>query len=168
MTSHPSRRHPSKHPSKIERFIAPLAVSLLALCLTSLAPAGVARHASAGIAKVTVTFTDTTLRVSAANPESGTTTFIVVNKGKKHHVLAITGPGLTGTRTAKLAGGSRATLTVKLRPGAYVLSDPVGLGVYNVQFLNVVRAAVVSSSGGSSVVNPPVELPPMCGGTYTP
>jgi hypothetical protein len=161
--------HPSRHPSKIERFLAPIAaVALVAVCLTSLALAGVARQTSPKVAKVTVTFTDTTLRVSAANPQSGTTTFVVLNKGKKHHVLAITGPGLTGTRTAKLSAGGHATLTVKLRPGAYVLSDPVGLGVYNVQFLNVVRAAVVSSSGNSSVVNPPVELPPMCGGTFTP
>ena len=57
---------------------------------------------------------------------------------------------------------------MKLRPGAYVLSDPVGLGVYNVQFLNVVRAVVVSGRGNSNVVNPPVEPPPMCGGYFAP
>jgi hypothetical protein len=150
----------------MNRCLAGSAVSVLALGLTGVAFAGVARPVSA--AKVTVTFTDTTLQVSAANPESGTTTFVVFNKGKKRHVLEVTGPGLKGMRTAKLAAGSSATLTVKLRPGAYVLSDPVGLGVYNVQFLNVVRATVVSSSGGSSVVNPPVEVPPMCGGNFAP
>ena len=154
------------HPKGMARFLAGIAVSLLALGLTDVAFAGVARQESA--AKVTVTFTDTTLRVSAANPQSGTTTFVVLNKGKKLHVLAITGPGLRGMRTAKLAAGSSAKLTVTLRPGAYVLSDPVGLGVYNVQFLNVVRAVVVTSRGNSSVVTPPVDLPPMCGSYLTP
>jgi hypothetical protein len=147
-------------------FLAGIAASLLALSLTGVAPAKVAGQAT--IAKVTVTFTDKTLRVSLATPQSGMTTFVVLNRGKKRHVLQIEGPGLKNVRTAKLVAGSKATLTVKLRPGAYVLSDPVGLGVYDVQFLNVVRATAVSGSGSSNTVQPAVTPPPMCGDYLTP
>jgi uncharacterized membrane protein len=70
--------------------------------------------------------------------------------------------------TATLAAGKSATLTVRLRAGAYVISDPVGLGPYNVQFLDVVPSAVLTGTGGTNVVAPPVTPPPMCGATYTP
>ncbi len=96
------------------------------------------------------------------------TTFVVLNKGKKHHVLAIEGPGLKGVQTSKLSSGGTTTLTVKLRPGSYVLSDPVGLGVYDVQFLSVVRASTITGKGNSNVVAAPVDPPPMCGQYYTP
>jgi len=127
-----------------------------------------AHSQQAKVAKVTVTFTDSTLRVSAITRDAGMTTFVVVNKGKKRHVIAIEGPGLKGVQSSKLVAGATTTLTVKLRPGAYVLSDPVGLGVYDVQFLNVLRARVVSGTGNSNVVAPPVAPPPMCGEYYTP
>ena len=112
-------------------------------------------------------FTDTRL-CSPANPGSGTTTFVVVNKGKKRHVLAITGPGLDDVRTGKVAAGRSATLIVKLRPGTYVLSDPVGLGTYTSAFINVIRATVLSARGNGSEVQPDVEPPPMCGMYFTP
>jgi hypothetical protein len=148
------------------RFAVLLVASVVALELGGVASAGVARHATAST--VTVTFTDTTLRVSPVSPESGRTTFVVFNKGKKHHLLAITGPGIKNVRTAKLAPGGRGTLTVTLRAGAYVLSDPIGLGAYNVQFLDIVPAADVTATGVSSVVSPPVTPPPMCGSYLTP
>ena len=118
--------------------------------------------------EVTVTFTDTTFRLSSASLESGATTFVVVNHGKRRHVFTIKGPGVNGMHTATLAAGQSAKLTVQLRAGAYVLSDPVGLGAYNVQFLDVVRSAVLTGTGGTNVVAPPVTPPPMCGATYTP
>lgn len=151
--------------SRLVRPVVLIGACLLALGLAAVAPAGVSRT---HVSRVTVTFTDKTLHVSLVTPQSGMTTFVVLNKGKKHHVLAISGPGLKGVQTAKLGAGGSATLTVKLKPGAYVLSDPVGLGVYNVQFLNVVRATVVSARGDGSVVAPPVEPPPMCGQYFTP
>ncbi len=55
--------------------------------------------------------------------------------------------------TATLAAGGSATLTVPLRAGAYVLSDPVGLGPYNVQFLDVVKAVVLTGGGSTNVVS---------------
>jgi hypothetical protein len=154
------------HAQRMRRFLVGIAVFVLALGLAGVATAGVSHQAV--IAKVTVTFTDSTLRVSTGTRESGMTTFVVLNKGKKRHVLAIEGPGLKGVQTSKLLAGGEATLTVKLRPGSYVLSDPVGLGVYTVQFLSVVPASTVSGKGNSNVVAPAVEPPPMCGQYYTP
>jgi hypothetical protein len=147
------------------RQLAGILVSLFALGLAGITSA---HSQQAKVAKVTVTFTDTTLRVSAITRDAGMTTFVVLNKGKKRHVLAIEGPGLNGVRTSKLVAGGKATLTVKLRPGSYVLSDPVGLGVYDVQFLSVLRASTVSGTGNSNVVAPPVKAPPMCGQYFTP
>ncbi len=137
--------------TKSSGFVAAVAVLALAAAVTAGSLASVARHATA--AKITVTFTDTTFKLSNTNLQSGPTTFVVVNKGKKHHTFAIKGPGVKGMHTATLNAGSRATLTVPLRAGAYVLSDPVGLGPYNVQFLDVVNAAVLTGSGSTNVVS---------------
>lgn len=143
-----------------------IAVAALAFALTSTALAGRASHTAA--TQVKVTFTDSTFRLSNVSLQSGATTFVVVNRGKKHHVFTIKGPGVNGMHTATLAAGKSATLTVRLRAGAYVISDPVGLGPYNVQFLDVVPSAVLTGTGGTNVVAPPVTPPPMCGATYTP
>jgi hypothetical protein len=158
--------HVARHPHTASRHLAAAAAFGLALALAGIAAGAPGRAQSA--ARVTVTFTDSTLRVSVPSPESGMTTFVVLNKGKKRHVLSIAGPGLKGVQTAKLTAGAHTTLTVRLRPGAYVLSDPIGLGVYKVQFLNVVRSTVVSARGDGSVVAPPVDPPPMCGQYFTP
>lgn len=147
----------------IGRMLAVVAVSVLGLVLTGFSSA---QHTSA--AQVKITFTDTTLRVSPAMPQSGLTTFVVSNTGKRTHMLVVSGPGVKSAHTAKLAAGGTAKLTVTLRPGAYVLSDPIGLGAYNVQFLDIVQATSVSATGNSSVVTTPAALPPMCGNTYTP
>lgn len=159
-------RHPMRHPKRLERFLAVLAVSALAFALTGVAFGGVARQAKT--TRVTVTFTDQKLAVSASGLQAGTTTFVVVNRGRKRHILTITGPGLKGAQTPKLAAGASATLTVTLRSGAYMLSDPIGLGTYNVHWLQIVPATVVSARGDGSVVAPPVVAPPMCGGSFTP
>ena len=154
------------HARKIGRFGALIAVSAFALGLTGPADATVTRQATA--ATVTVTFTDTTLRVTPLNPGSGTTRFVVLNKGKKLHVLAIAGPGVKRVQSEKVAAGGRATLTVKLQRGVYVLSDPVGLGSFTSAFLDVVRSAVLTAHGNQSEVKPEVEVPPMCGMYFTP
>jgi hypothetical protein len=117
---------------------------------------------------VVVTFTDAKLGLSAPGLEAGTTTFVVVNKGKKVHVLQVKGPGIRAMRTGKVPAGKSARLTVTLRPGAYVLSDPVGLGEYNVMFLQVLKPAVLHAKGDGSVVNPLPAPPPMCSPDFTP
>lgn len=146
-------------------------LSVAVLALLALGVAGVASGANARsqvAAKVNVTFSDTSFSLSSIELNAGKTTFLVTNKGKRNHVLEISGPGLTGARTAKLAAGKSATLTVTLQPGAYMLSDPVGLSAYNVQYLDVSPAETVTATGDSSVVAAPVQAPPMCGLTYSP
>jgi len=155
-----------KRLTTMQRLQAVIAVSALALVLTGVALGAAARHASA--ARVTVTFSDSAFGISSQSFEAGSTTFVVVNKGKKSHAFEISGPGLKSARTPKLATGKSTTLTVTLRPGAYMLSDPVGLSAYNVQYIDVAPAATVSATGSSSVVAPTPVLPPMCGATYTP
>jgi hypothetical protein len=109
------------------------------------------RHES--VTKVTVTFTDTKFVVSRASMDVGRTAFVVLNKGRKPHILTITGPGLKGAQTTKIATGRSATLTVTLKPGAYMLGDPSTHMLY-VQWLQVSPAVKVSSSGNGSVVTP--------------
>ena len=146
------------------RVPALLAALLLALGLTGVAfAASVDRSISS---TVKVTFSDTSLRVTPTTPSSGPTTFLVRNNGKKAHVLVVKGPGVKGAHTAKIPAGSVGKLSVTLRPGAYVLSDPIGLGEYNVMFLDVLKATAVG--GSSRAVAPEVELPPMCGQYFTP
>jgi hypothetical protein len=149
----------------MKRLGAGLVVSLVALALAGAAFAST-RHAS--LSKVTVTFSDSKLGVSAQTLDAGTTTFVVHNNGRKLHVLAISGPGLKAVRTPKLAAGHSATLTVTLRAGSYMLSDPVGLGVYKVQYLSILPAANVTATGTSAVVSPEQTSPAMCGYAYTP
>jgi hypothetical protein len=129
---------------------AVVAFLVFALGLPGFALASVGHQALA--AKVTVTFTDTKFVLSRGGVEAGTASFVVVNKGQKLHVLAIRGPGLGGVRTTKVAAGRSATLTVTLRTGAYMLSDPVGLGASTVRWLVVSPATVVRSTGTGSVV----------------
>jgi plastocyanin len=142
------------------------ALGFVTLGLAGVASGAVARSAAA--AKVNVTFNDTSFSLSSVSLNAGKTTFVVTNRGRQNHAFEISGPGLTGARTAKLAAGKSAKLTVTLLPGAYMLSDPVGLSAYNVQYLDVAPAEVVTATGNSSVVAAPVTLPPMCGVTYTP
>jgi hypothetical protein len=151
-----------------KRVRALIAALLLALALTAVGLAASSTSRTAALSKVSVTFSDTSLRVSPTTPASGPTTFIVRNKGQKAHVLMVKGPGVPGARTAKIAAGRIAKLTVTLRPGAYVLSDPIGLGEYNVMFLDVLKGASVGGKGDANVVQPPTEVPPMCGEYYTP
>lgn len=150
----------------MSRVSALVTAFLLALGVAAVAIAAPARHSLA--AKVTVTITDKTLRVTPTTPSSGETTFIIRNAGKKPHVLVVKGPGVKSARSPKLVAGGSGQLTVTLRPGAYVLSDPIGLGEYNVMFLDVIRSSAVHSKGDANVVAPEVEVPPMCGQYFTP
>ena len=98
-----------------------VALFVLALGLVGVALAGVTRQAAQ--ANVTVTFTDSRLDVSHGVVQAGQATFIVANKGRKQHVLAISGPGLRSGRTQLVKSGKSAKLTVTLRTGAYMLID---------------------------------------------
>jgi hypothetical protein len=78
-------------------------------------------------------------------------------------MLAVAGPGLKDARTAGIAAGKNAKLSVKLRPGTYRLFDPVGLSSYVVQFITVTPATTLSGTGTSNVPDPSASTPGMCG-----
>jgi hypothetical protein len=144
------------------------AASALTLCVVGAAFATPVSDRGTTVLKVTVTFSDTGLRVSPTTPGAGPTTFVVRNQGKKVHVLVVKGPGVKGARTGKIPAGATGKLKVTLRPGAYVLSDPVGLGEYNVMFLDVLKQTVLHARGDGSVVGPDMGPPPMCSPNFTP
>ena len=84
------------------------------------------------------------------------------------HLFSISGPGVAGKKTGRIAPGKNATLTVTLKPGAYVLSDPVGLGTYTSAFLDVIRKTDLSGRGNGSTVQPEATPPAMCGNYFNP
>jgi len=126
---------------------------------------GRASHPALAV-EVHVTLTDKSLAVAPGKLNSQLASFdaaiVIVNKGKKPHVLMIKGPGLSGaptkqgTRSERIPAGTTTTLRLKLLTGAYQFSDPRGLAVGTERWL-VVRPATVGSAGkagGSSVTNP--------------
>ena len=112
------------------------------------------RHAL--VVEVHVTFTDTNLAVAPGSLTSQLASFdvalVVVNKGKKAHVLTIKGPGLSGsptkagTRFERVPPGGSTTMRLKLLTGAYSLSDPAGLGQATVRWL-VIHPATAGHAG---------------------
>ncbi len=132
---------------------AALAVVLLALGVLGVALAGVARHELA--AEVKVTLTDTKLVVDPASLPPGRASFVFVNKGKLHHVLKITGPGLDGARMQKVAPRSIETLPMKLVVGTYRLADSGGAGGPIVG-----RLIVRSATAGAQKSKPVPQRPP--------
>jgi hypothetical protein len=110
-------------------------VAVIALAVAVAGPAPAAeRHAAAQSA--TVTITDSRLIVSRTSMLNGVTTFVAINRGRKPHAFAIKGPKVS-TRTAKVAAGRSARLTVLLHGGTYTLWDPVALGRAKGQQLQV-------------------------------
>jgi plastocyanin len=143
----------------MRHILAAVAAPLVVLALAGTALAG---HAAA--TKVTVSFDDRKLALSPSGIEAGTTTIVVVNHGKRVHSLAIEGPGVKGVHTPKLPPGTSATLTVTLKSGAYSLTftNPAGLGMGSTRWIQVIPKTVISTKGGSSVVNSDGDTS-MCG-----
>jgi hypothetical protein len=136
-----------------------IALSVLALGLVGVALAGGTHHTAS--ANVTVTLTDTRLIVSHGTVQAGPATFVVANKGSKLHVLSITGPGLSGSRTQEVKSGKRATLVMTLRKGAYMLTDRVGRGPSSVRWL-LVGPATTATGGTREVIPFPPPAPLDC------
>lgn len=88
------------------------------------------------VQRATVTITDSRLVVVPSSLEVGVAVFVALNRGRKPHGLAIAGPNLS-LKTAKLAAGGTARLTVDLHRGSYRLWDPVGLGKTRAHALQV-------------------------------
>jgi plastocyanin len=148
------------------RLLLVLASVLAGLAVTAVSLAS--REAKATVTTVNVKFSDLSFKLNPSVLHAGPTTFVVSNDGKRKHAFAVSGPGLKNAWTGALAAGKTAKLTVTLRAGSYMLSDPVGLGPYSVQYVSVVPAESLTASGGSSVTSPTVTLPAMCGSGYNP
>src|SRR5215213_9468622 len=127
-----------------------VAISVLAFGLAGVAFAGVGTHttARAGATLIDVSLLDGgKVRLSTTSLPAGKLTLVVVNKGKQTHGLAIMGNGLAPKRTATIAVGKTARLTVTVKAGMYHLWDPVRSSMSHAKFLTVKSA---TSSGGSS------------------
>ncbi len=61
------------------------------------------------------------LPAAARTLKPGRTTFVAENVGKLPHDLTIKGPGVRTTKTPLIQPGKKASLTVKLAKGTYVL-----------------------------------------------
>lgn len=84
--------------------------------------------------QVMATETDFKIQLSGASLQPGSTTFVVVNKGKVAHSLEVNGPGVSDMRIpGTIAPGSSKRLTVTLQKGSYEIYCPVdghkGLGM---------------------------------------
>jgi plastocyanin len=96
----------------------------LALAGAVLAAAAVGSTAAAKTVKVTER--EYAIAFTPRSIAPGNVTFTVRNVGKVGHALAISGPGLKMKRTAIIAPGKTASLSVKLGTGNYTMWCPVG------------------------------------------
>lgn len=113
---------------------------------------------SAGQAVTTVTILDGgKVKLARSSIAAGSVTFVAVNKGKQTHALAIMGPGISGKRTAALAPGKTARLTVKLRKGMYMLWDPIR-GSMNRSAMLMVASAAMGDMKSASEPSPTITV----------
>jgi plastocyanin len=133
-----------------------LIYALLAVVVIGALSAGMAFAAkSRQTAKVTVTETEYKLTFSSKKLSPGTTTFVVVNKGKIAHSLAVSGPGIKKAQLkTTLKPHGTASLTVTLKDGSYTFWCPVpghaGLGMKTTFAVGSGSAGATASTGGSS------------------
>lgn len=128
-----------------------LAVALLGLGIAGVALAGVnAGAVRTTSSQINVSVLEGKLAVSATTIAEGKVTFVVVNKGKLTHGLAIMGTGLSPKRTPTIAIGKTARLTVTLKPGKYHIWDPVRSSMSHAKFLTVQAPGGRTGSGGST------------------
>jgi hypothetical protein len=111
---------------RITRTRIALAVALV-LCgvLGAAAAALVARAGAAAATRITVTEKEYHLTLSRRTFRPGRVTFVVHNKGKMAHSLAIRGPGVSKRIRGKIRPGGSRTFVVRLSKGTYKLYCPV-------------------------------------------
>jgi hypothetical protein len=107
-----------------ERKRATAAAVAFAVALGGAAVGGVVAHAQVAVPTVTVTLKEFKV-TPAVRLRAGKVTLVVVNKGTMPHALQVAGPGVAA-KTAMLASGKSARLTVTLKDGTYQLWCPVG------------------------------------------
>jgi hypothetical protein len=143
--------------------LASALLAVVGLVLAGSAFGAVKRQALA--AEVRVTFTDSSFAVAPGAFTSQLATFdvalVVVNHGKKSHMLMIKGPGLSGiptklgVRTQRVGPGSSATLRLKLLTGTYQLTDGAGSAMVH----RLVISSGTAGTAGGKPLAPPVKNP---------
>jgi hypothetical protein len=111
-----------------------------------------ARDGAAAATEVHVTFTKSRFAVSRTGAPAGVVTFVVENRDARPHRLAVDGPGVK-KKTPLLVHGRKATLTVNVRSGAYMLVDSLARSL-TARWLIVRPAVDVTATGNGSVVTP--------------
>jgi plastocyanin len=137
-------------PNRSKRAVA--AAAAFTVALGGAALGGVVARAEVAVPTVTVTLKEFKLTPAKTSLAPGRVTFVVVNAGKLAHVLAVSGPGLKTTKTAMLAPGKTARLTVTLRGGSYALWCPLG----NHASLGMKATLLV---GGATAAKPTTSTP---------
>jgi hypothetical protein len=133
---------------RTERKRAIAAGAVLATALAGAGAVGVVADAQVKVPTVTVTLKEYKI-ASAAKLKAGKVTLAVVNKGKIPHALEIAGPGLR-KKTAMLAPGKTAKLTVSLKDGSYSLWCPVANHAALGMKLTAKIGSVAAAGGGTT------------------
>ena len=131
-----------------ERKRAIAAGAVLATALAGAGVVGVVADAQVKVPTVAVTLKEYKI-TPAAKLKAGAVTLVVANKGTIPHALAIAGPGLR-KKTAMLAPGKTAKLTVTLKDGAYSLWCPVGNHAALGMKLTAKIGSVAAAGGGTT------------------
>ena len=97
--------------------------AVLALGLAGAGVGGVVAQAKPAIPTVNLTLKEFSI-TPMPKLKAGKVTFVAANKGTIPHALAVTGPGVS-MRTAPIAPGKTAKLTVTLRNGSYTIRCPL-------------------------------------------
>ncbi|MBO2456000.1 hypothetical protein [Actinomadura violacea] len=104
-----------------------------------------------GMTTVTVTEKEYSLSLSTTTFKPGMYTFVAKNAGTMMHGLAISGPGISGTKEIKgVKPGSSADLKVPLKAGTYQMWCPVD----NHKALGMKTQITVSGAGGGAPASP--------------
>jgi uncharacterized cupredoxin-like copper-binding protein len=144
--------------------VQPMTIRYGAAALAALAlGAAAAAQAQVAVPTVTVAMKEFTLTPSTTRLKAGRVTFVAVNRGKFPHALSIAGSGVKA-RTATVAPGKSARLTVTLKGGTYRLWCPVGTHASLGMELSLKVGGTVATGGAGGTVTTPATTTPDDGG----
>ena len=123
------------------------AALVLAAAVAGAAAAAILTHSATKASRITVTEREFRLTLSRRTFKPGTVTFVVMNRGKLRHSLAIRGPGVSRRIRGTIAPGGERTLVARLSRGTYTLWCPVP-GHAAMGMKTTIRSAASTSSTG--------------------